>query len=125
MTLFRVHMHLARSPEYPDGSKVHGYEIVLPLNISMQLDPKAWREHARECVVRRFWQGEPTRRGVLRHAGHSWFVDYDLKSEGDEEPLFKLEDHKVQQGEYLSITEQDGETRTFLITSVSPVSAMS
>lgn len=120
MTLYRVHMVLARNDEFPEGSSAHGYDFVVPLDQGKKLDPVAWKSHTKDCIVHRFWVREDDRRGRLRHAGSSWFIDYDEKIEGDEEPFFKLDRHEVKPGEYLSVTEPDGETRTFRIVSVEP-----
>ncbi len=120
MTLYRVHMTLARNDKFPEGSNAHGYDFVVPLDASMKLDPDSWKAHAQDCVVRRFWGDKQAERGLLRHAGKSWFIDYDVTAEGDEEPFFKLDRHEVKPGEYLSVSEPDGETRTFRIVSVMP-----
>lgn len=120
MTLYRVHMVLARNDEFPEGSSAHGYDFVVPLDQTMKLDPAAWKNHAKDCVVHRFWQGEEDQRGRLRHTGSNWYIDYDEKTTGDEEPFFKLDRHEVKTGEYLSVTEQDGETLAFRIVSVAP-----
>lgn len=121
MTLYHVHMQLARTPEFPEGSKDHGYDLVLPLTSEQRFDIRAWKTEKGAGKVRRFWGSEEPRQGQLRHAGHQWFVDYDVKQEGDEEPFFKLENHKIARGEYLSLSEAGGETHTFLITGVTPL----
>ncbi|WP_339832005.1 hypothetical protein [uncultured Parvibaculum sp.] len=123
MTLYRVHMTLARNEEYPNGSPAHGYDLVVPLDASMKLDPDAWKAHAKECVVRRFWQGEPDQKGQLRHIGRGWAIDYDLSTPEADEPFFKLDRHEFKSGEYLSVTEQDGEMQTFRIVTVEPLKA--
>lgn len=121
MTLYHVHMQLARTPEFPEGSKDHGYDLVLPLTSEQRFDTRAWKTERGAGKVRRFWGDEEPRQGQLRHAGHQWFVDYDVKKDGDEEPFFKLENHKIATGEYLSLSEAGGETYTFLITGVTPL----
>lgn len=120
MTLYRVHMVLARNDEFPEGSSTHGYDFVVPLDRDRKLDPVVWKNHTKDCIVHRFWAGEDDRRGRLRHAGGAWFIDYDEKVVGDEEPFFKLDRHEVKTGEYLSVTEPDGETRAFRIVRVDP-----
>ncbi|GAK46815.1 conserved protein [Tepidicaulis marinus] len=120
MTLYRVRMHAARSEEFPEGSKAHGYDFVVPLDKQMRLDPDAWKNHSRDCRVHRFWSGEEDQRGLLRHIGRGWVFDYDEEETDDNEPFFKLDRHEIKEGEYLSVKEQDGETRTFQIVSVQP-----
>lgn len=120
MTLYKIHMNAARSDEFPNGSKAHGYEFVAPLDENMLLDPAAWQNHKKDCIVRRFWNGEPDERGLLRHIGRGWVIDYDPDETDDNEPFFKLDKHKLSVGEYLSVTENDGEMRTFHIVASEP-----
>jgi len=122
MTLYRVRMQAARSEEFPEGSPAHGYDFVVPLDKDMRLDPDVWKNHSKDCRVHRFWGDEPDQRGLLRHIGRGWVFDYDEEETDDNEPFFKLDRHEIRQGEYLSVTEQDGETRTFLIVHVKPFS---
>jgi len=120
MTLFRVHINAARSEEFPEGSNKHGYDFVVPLDGDMKLDPDAWKNHDKDCWVHRFWENEEDQRGLLRHGAKGWMFDYDEDDTDDDEPFFKLERHAVKEQEYLSITEQDGVTRTFVIVSIQP-----
>ncbi|MEQ9520023.1 MAG: hypothetical protein RLN89_11365 [Parvibaculum sp.] len=120
MTLFRIHMNAARSEEFPNGSDKHGYDFVAPLDGDHLLDPQAWKAHSKDCWVHRFWAGEPDERGSLRHIGKGWVIDYDPSTTDDNEPFFKLDKHKIEVGEYLSVREPDGELVTFHIVSVQP-----
>ena len=40
-----------------------------------------------------------------------------------DEPFFKLDRHKFAAGEYLSVTEEDGEMLTFRVATVTPLDA--
>ena len=113
-------MNAARSEEFPEGSDKHGYDFIVPLDGEMRLDPDAWKNHTKDCVVHRFWEGEEDQRGLLRHIGRGWLFDYDENDTDDNEPFFKLDRHIVKVGEYLSVTEQDGKTRTFQIVAIQP-----
>ena len=121
MTLHHIRMILARNEDHPSGSSAHGYDLVLPLDAEMMLDPDEWKVTAKECVVRRFWQGEPYQKGVLRHIGRGWVIDYDVTTPEGDEPFFKLDRHEFKAGEYLSVLEQDGEMQTFRIVTVEPL----
>ncbi|MEQ1867033.1 MAG: hypothetical protein ABL996_20525 [Micropepsaceae bacterium] len=121
MTLFHVRLELARSKDFPDGSSLHGYEFTAPLDASGHLDASGWKANKAACTVRRFTRGEPDERGRLVHVGKGWHFDYDAKDTDDDEPVFKLDRHTIKQGEYLSITENDGVMRTFKIASVRAV----
>lgn len=118
MTLFHIRIELARSKEFPDGSTLHGYEFVAPLDSAGHLDAEGWRREKSACTVRRFARGEAEQRGRLVHVGKGWHFDYDVKSRDDDEPLFKLDRHQIKQGEYLSITEHDGVMRTFKVAAI-------
>lgn len=113
-------MNAARSDEFPEGSDKHGYDFVVPLDAEMRLDPAAWKNHSEDCVVHRYWENEEDQRGHLRHIGKGWVFDYDKGDTDDNEPFFKLDRHVVKVGEYLSVTEQDGETRTFRVVAAQP-----
>jgi hypothetical protein len=120
MTLMRVRLELARSPEFPEGSAARGYEFTAPLTKDGSLDAAEWKANALACTVRRFWEGEPDEHGVLAHRRGAWSFDYDPKKAEDDEPIFKLDRHTIRQGDYLSITEHDGVTRTFKVMRMSP-----
>jgi len=47
-------------------------------------------------------------------------IDYDPSTTDDNEPFFKLDKHKLEVGEYLSVKEADGDLVTFQIVSVQP-----
>lgn len=113
-----VRLELARTDGFPEGSSIHGYEFVAPLATDGSLAPELWHGSKDKCVVTRFWGDEGERRGMLRHVGHGWRFDYDTRDDSDDEPLFKLERHKLTPGSYVSITESDGVQRPFRVVSV-------
>jgi len=119
----RIRLNLARSKEHPAGSTRHGYDIVAPLDGAGKIDAAQWRKHQDACHVRRFWAGEADQHGMLRHraggaGGSTWFIDYDASRDDDDEPGYRLGDHVMRPGEYVSIKDDDGEMHTFQITSV-------
>ena len=119
--LQRITLHLARTPEYPEGSATHGYEIVAPLDGSGHLDPHAWQEERARCHVRRFWASEPDRVGRLVHrpggsGGATWVIDYDDTSTGErEEEGYHLNTHRFVEGEYVSIRDHASEPIPFMV----------
>ena len=121
MTLRRIRLELARCPEFPDGSIEHGYEFVAPLNEAGQIDAEGWRRERKACTVRRFWKGEDDEHGHLIHTRQrTWCFHYDLDSEpGPDEPGYRFDTHVFKEGEYVSITEHDGQTMPFRVTRVS------
>ena len=127
MPLNSIHLRLARDPDFPQGSRAHGYEFVAPLDADGHLDAEAWRKHRKACRVRRFWAGTDDELGHLVHTkGRTWAFHYDLVGdEDDDERGFRFDSHCFKPGEYVSIREHDGETRTFRVESVKPAPAVS
>lgn len=117
MTLQRIRLELARTKDHPEGSPLHGYDFVAPLDPEGRLDKVDWKTHAKACTVRRFSEGEPDEYGQLVHSRHGWVFSY-APGEDDDEPIFKFDRHVFREGEYVSITEHDGETLPFRIVSI-------
>jgi len=120
MSLKRILLTLARTKDFPQGDARHGYELVAPLDADGRLDAESWHAMKAACTVRRFAPGEDEERGHLIHTrGRKWVFSY-APGEEDDEPIFRLSDHRFVEGEYISITEHDGITRPFRVASVSP-----
>ena len=121
--LKRIRLNLARSKEFPTGSVKHGYEFVAPLDASGHIDPKLWQKYREHCGVRRFWVGEEDEIGRLVHkpGGNEharWMFDYDTARSDDDESGYRFGAHKFTPGEYVSISGDDGEMRTFQVVTV-------
>jgi len=119
----RIRLNLARSKEFPNGSARHGYEFVAPLDAKGHIDAKLWHQHRDRCRVRRFWDGEDEQIGLLVHkpggAEHArWVFDYDRSTSDDDEAGYRFGGHAFAPGEYVSISEEDGELHTFKVVSV-------
>ncbi len=125
MTVSIVRLELARDPAHPGGSSGHGYEFVAPLTADGHIDAETWRKVRARCRVRRFWEGESDEIGHLVHRrGGTWAFHYDVSGDVDEdEPGYKFDAHVFEEGEYVSLREQDGELRTFRVVSVRRVPA--
>ncbi len=118
MSLKQIRLELARNAEYPDGSPARGYAFTAPLRDDGRLDIEQWPAVKKQCRVRRFWQGEPDRVGELHHTRHrQWAFSYG-PGEADDEPFYKLDSHLFVVGEYVTVTEQDGEVLTFRVAEV-------
>jgi hypothetical protein len=119
VTLKHIRLELARDHEFPNGSSERGYEFIAPLGEDGHLIPEEWHRERERCRVKRFWGREPAEIGLLvRRRGGSWAFDYDPSQSSDDEAGFKLDAHRLAPGEYVSFREQDGKTRTFLVTRV-------
>lgn len=112
-----IRLELARTPETPDGDANHGYEFVAPLGEDGHIDAAEWKKQRDKCTVRRFHPNEDEEHGHLIHTqGRRWTFHYDLDNEPDEdEPGYRFDSHAFITGEYVSITEHDGETRPFKV----------
>lgn len=111
-----VRLELARCQEFPEGSATHGYELKLPLTSAGKLDRDTWLKHRQDAIFRRFW-GDEQEHGQVRHRHHGWMLSFTPDNE-DDEVIFRADDHHFAVGEYLSIKERDGVTRTFRIAAV-------
>ena len=57
MSLKRIRLELARTPQFPQGNSACGYEFTAPLTRHGLLDRSQWQRDKAKCTVRRFWQG--------------------------------------------------------------------
>jgi hypothetical protein len=116
MTWKTMRLELARTPEYPNGSSAHAYVFRVPLDDDGYIDPVALREAEKRPVVRRFWPGEPDQNGVVISNEKGWAFSYKV-GDDDDELIFGLQNHPIQIGEYLTITETDGSELPFKVVS--------
>ena len=117
MTMKLIRLELARHRDFPDGSANHGYEFRAPLMEDGHIDLEGWKEAAQLCTMRHFW-GEAEERGQLvRTRRNQWAFSYE-PGEEDDEPIFRFDSHAFAVGEYVTITEHDGEDRVFKVVSV-------
>ncbi len=114
--LKRIHLELARDPAHPDGSPAIGYDLVAPLTADGHLDQTGWAKAQDKCTVRHFANAFQER-GHLKHGPKGWYFDY-AKGAADDEPLFRLDSHRLAVGEYVSVTEHTGKMMTFKVISV-------
>jgi hypothetical protein len=122
MSLSRIVMRLARNPgtEFAEGDDHRGYSRVAPLTPDGHLNEAAYARHREACVVRRFAPDEDPADGRLVRSGSRWSFDYGQSQAADEEPLFRLGQHRFAVGEYVSITDEDGRLLTYKVTEVTP-----
>jgi hypothetical protein len=111
-----VRLEAARCHEFPEGSQEHGYELALPLTADGRLDRESWLTHRDSVGFRRFWDGGEEQ-GVLKHARRGWTLSF-APGTDDDEVIFKGDAHRFAEGEYVSIKERDGVTRTFRVVTV-------
>ena len=122
MSLSRIVMRLARNPgsEF-GGDDRRGYTLTAPLTPEGRLDDEAFAKARAECTVRRFAPDEDAVMGRLARRGQNWFFDYDQGSSDDDEPVHRLGDHRFMVGEYVTVTDEDGQPLTYKIVEVQKV----
>lgn len=122
-SLKRIRLTLARSKEFPEGSTQYGYELIAPLDDSGHLDAEEWKRKRADCTVRHFTEGKDDEFGMLVHKGGGtkrgrWVVDYDIARTSDDEAGYLFGSHVFAPGEYVSISNQQGQVQTFKIVAI-------
>jgi hypothetical protein len=122
MSLTQVVLRLARNPGYPSGDVSQGYIIHAPLDENGRLSVEKWRLDREACKVIRFKPGdERDADGLLTHRGSHWFIHYDEPREGADEPVYRLGDHSLALGSYVTIHESDGQELTYRVEQHLPI----
>jgi hypothetical protein len=118
--LRHVHLELARDQAHPYGSARHRYEFIAPLDKDGHIDAAAWRAVKERCRVRRIGEDGTSEVGhVVHKRGGSWAFHYDIHGDpSHDEAGFRFDSHNFAPGEYVSIKEQDGVLKTFLVKAV-------
>ena len=112
--LHKVVLELAHSREFPNGSRACGYELQLPLTPDHRLDYDACRRHRYRHIICRFWPKEEWR-GELQCDHRGWFFAF---GHGDATDAAILGRTQFIVGEWIPITESDGQTRHFRVVEV-------
>lgn len=120
-TVKTIVLQLALNPgaRTAPAGRSQGYVITAPLTEAGYLEASA--SARRRWPVRRFGDAGDGDTGWLAHRGKAWFVDYDPDTESDDEPIFRLADHRFAIGEYVTITNEHGTALTYRVASVDPV----
>ncbi len=116
MALYRLILRLARNPGYPEGDRSQGYVIVAPLDADDRLDVDEWRQHRNACTIVRFAPGlDRDADGWLTHRADHWMFHYDEASEGADEPVFRLSQHRLALGDYVTVQDSDDQERVYRV----------
>ncbi|HEY1878872.1 MAG TPA: hypothetical protein VGG68_02950 [Caulobacteraceae bacterium] len=123
MALSRIVMRMARNPgtEFAAGDDHRGYSLVAPLTPDGRLDGAAYAKSRDACVVRRFAPDEDPADGRLQRRGAHWFFDYENGDTADDEPVYRLGEHRFAVGEYVTVTDEDGRPLTYKVVDVANV----
>jgi hypothetical protein len=123
--LRRIRLERARPQGKPDGSADDGYEFVAPLGGDGHISLDGWKRDRGLCFVHRLEKGVIADRGLLVHraggsGGATWAFEYAPGGDAEEDAGYRFSAHPFVVGEYVSIRDEDGELRTYKVTSVTP-----
>ncbi|HFC05675.1 MAG TPA: hypothetical protein ENJ55_08205 [Rhizobiales bacterium] len=124
MTLSKIRLELARSPEFPAGSHLHGFEFTAPLDEDGSINVDEWKAHREQCRVEHFWGDQSHEIGhLVRKPGGSWAFHYDIHGDPDDDDAgYRFGVHPFVPGEYVSIKDHDtDEMHTFKVVTVQPI----
>lgn len=114
MTWKTIRLELARTAEFPNGSAAHAYVLRLPLGDDDLIDGSAFKHPNNNPTVIRLWPREPDKTGIVISKTGGWAFSYE-PGDADDEALFHLENHPFRIGEYVTITETDGDCLPFKV----------
>lgn len=112
-----IRLELARTRQFPQGSPSRCYLLRLPLDEQGLIDGEALREAPGHATVRRHWPNQPDVSGYVIRTPKGWAFSY-RPGEEDDEAVFHLETHPLRVGEYVTLTESDGEQLPFRVASL-------
>ncbi|MEM8986214.1 MAG: hypothetical protein AAGC95_05770 [Pseudomonadota bacterium] len=120
MHLKYVHLTIARNPgeDIPEDEYDQRYLITAPLTPEGHIDETLWRDHKDKCEARHITAGRADRIGKLTRRGGAWRLHYPGDAPSDDEMLFHLDTHKFLPGEYVTVSEPDGDVFTYRIARV-------
>ncbi|MGZ8347017.1 MAG: hypothetical protein ACXWUP_07910 [Allosphingosinicella sp.] len=115
-----IRLELARTHEFPEGSACRSYLLRLPLRDDGLIDESALREAPARATVHRFWPNQPDLSGYVIRTPIGWALSYEL-GEDDDEAIFHFESHPIRIGEYITLTEPDGQKLPFRVARLSEI----
>jgi hypothetical protein len=116
MTWKTIRLELARTAEFPEGSAAHAYVLRLPIDDNGFIERSAIKHATQSPIVHRMWPNKPDRTGVVISQRAGWAFSYE-DGDADDEGIFQLEHHPIKPGQYLTITETNGERLPFKVVS--------
>lgn len=114
----KVRLRLAREPNHPQGSELHGYDLVIPLDMQGRIDAELWKSHRELCRVVHYRSDEEHDIGhLVRQPGGQWKLRYDIQGDEGDAEGYHFADERFTVGEYVSIKEDDS-THTYRVITV-------
>jgi hypothetical protein len=126
MTMTRITLRLARNPstDFVEGDPERGYVLMAPLTDEGKIDADVYAAAKAACTVRRFGPDMDAAEGKLKRHASDWYFDYDALKTSDDEPVFKLGDHRFLPGDYITITDEDGTPLTYQVSETEQVGSL-
>jgi hypothetical protein len=109
-----IRLELARTKDFPEGSVSRAYLLRLPLREDGLIDEGTLRKMPARATVRRFWPNQPDMSGYVIRTPQGWGFSYE-PGEEDDENVYHLETHPIRPGEYITLTEPDGQRLPFRV----------
>ena len=109
-----IRLELARTKEFPEGSASRAYLLHLPLDEQGLIDEASLTCAPAQATVYRFWPNQRDMSGHVIRTPRGWAFSYELGEE-DDEAVFHLETHPMRIGEYVTLTEPDGQRLPFRV----------
>lgn len=111
---YAVRLELARNPGFPEGSPARSYIVHVPIDLNDRIDAKALKHDGIRATVRRFWPQEPDLIGHIVRSNGDWAFSYRDGPE-DDERLFRFGDHPLIEGNYVTVSEPDGDVLAYRV----------
>lgn len=116
----RVRIILARTPQFPQGSASHAYELIVPLDEDNRIDQAAFNAFPARASVQHVVPNQPAKRGAILLRNGRYAFSY-APGDADDETIYHLENHPLGIGDYVTITEPGDEAKPYRVESVSPL----
>lgn len=114
----QICLELARTKDYPTGSPSRAYLVQLPVNDDGIINEDVLRTTPQRARVRRHWPNEPDMSGYVIRTPKGWAFSY-RAGEDDDEAIYHLETHAMRIGDYITLTEPNGDRLPYRVVSLS------
>ena len=111
-----IRLELLRSPDFPNGSASRAYMLCLPLFEDGTVDKAALNARPIRATIKRFWPNQPDVTGHIVREHDGWRFSYGPRFETDN-AIINLNCDTLCIGEFVTLTERDGNSLLFLVKS--------
>lgn len=115
-----IRLELARTAEFPEGSPSRAFILRLPLFDDGLIDAAEVERNPAMATVKRFWPNQPDQQGYVVRSGAKWAFSYAM-GDDDNETLFHLEAHPLQEHQYVTLTEPNGQRLPLVVKRINSV----